>query len=128
MAMKLAPVVVAASLASLSSAWVGPAVSGEADVLAAGATAMGGGRYSFEVTVRHADTGWKHYANRWEVVAPDGTVLATRVLLHPHVREQPFTRRLGGVAIPAGIDRVMVRAHDKEHGLGGVEVEVKLPR
>ena len=28
------------------------------------------------MTVRHADTGWDHYADKWDVVAPDGAVLA----------------------------------------------------
>ena len=37
----------------------------------------GSGRWRFDVTVRHADEGWDHYADKWDVVAPDGTVLAT---------------------------------------------------
>jgi len=80
----------------------------------------------FVVTVRHADAGWDHYANAWEVVAPDGTVLATRTLLHPHDNEQPFTRSLDGVALPADIDHVTVRARDTRHGLGGASVRVPL--
>jgi hypothetical protein len=60
--------------------------------------------------------------------APDGTVLASRVLLHPHETEQPFTRSLGGVTIPEGIERVTVRAHDTVHAYGGTELEVELPR
>jgi hypothetical protein len=46
--------------------------------------------------VRHEDVGWQHYADRWEVLASGGEVLATRVLAHPHVDEQPFVRNLGG--------------------------------
>ncbi len=80
----------------------------------------------FEVTVRHADEGWEHYADRWEVLAPDGRVLATRVLLHPHVTEQPFTRALGGVAIPGDVERVRLRAHDRIHGFGGRELELPI--
>lgn len=86
------------------------------------------GGYRFDVTLRHADTGWDHYADAWEVLGPDGTVLAKRVLLHPHVDEQPFTRSLAGVKIPAGIARVRIRAHDSVHGYGGREMEVALPR
>ncbi|MEL0114373.1 MAG: hypothetical protein VW835_21805, partial [Rickettsiales bacterium] len=63
----------------------------------------------------------KHYANKWDVVAPDGTVLGTRTLYHPHVEEQPFTRSLYGVRIPDGVTSVIVRAHDLEHGYGGNE-------
>ena len=35
---------------------------------------------TFHVTVRHADSGWDHYANQWQIVAADGAILATRVL------------------------------------------------
>jgi hypothetical protein len=90
--------------------------------------ACSSGTCDFVVTVRHADEGWKHYADAWQVIAPDGTVLATRVLRHPHVAEQPFTRGLRGVRVPPGIDRVRIRARDSVHGLGGREVEVALER
>lgn len=104
------------------------AAAGEADVVAAEATAMGDGSYRFDVTVRHTDTGWDHYADAWEVLAPDGTVLGTRTLLHPHENEQPFTRSLTGVAIPDGVTEVSVRAHDSVHGYGGTEAVVEVPR
>ena len=78
----------------------------------------------FSVTVHHADAGWDHYANKWDILAPDGRVLATRELLHPHDNEQPFTRSLSGVTIPEGVDEVVVRAHDSVHGYGGTEVKV----
>lgn len=81
----------------------------------------------FAVTLRHADEGWEHYADRWEVLAPDGTLLATRVLAHPHVGEQPFTRRLPGVVVPEGVERVRIRARDSVHGFGGQEVWVVIP-
>jgi len=108
--------------------WAGGAFAGEADVVAVEAAQEGAGTWRFDVTVKHADEGWEHYADRWEVVAPDGTVLGTRVLLHPHEAEQPFTRSLSGVAIPEEIERVTLRAHDSVHGLGGAEVTVDLPR
>jgi len=84
-------------------------------------------RCSFDVTVRHADAGWDHYANEWQVVAPDGTVLGTRTLYHPHVNEQPFTRSLSGVRIPPDIHSVTIRARDTVHGYGGREQLVELP-
>ena len=87
--------------------WSATALAGEADVIAVDATKEGKDRYSFGVTVRHADEGWKHYADAWEVVAPDGTVLGTRTLYHPHVNEQPFTRSLSGVQVPAGTREVV---------------------
>jgi hypothetical protein len=86
----------------------------------------GDGGWRFEVTVRHGDTGWEHYADGWEVLGPDGTRLGYRELLHPHVQEQPFTRSLSGVEIPDGVDQVQVRAHDNVDGWGPA-VQVTLP-
>ena len=103
------------------------AVAGEADVVGASVVASAGG-FRFEVAVAYADEGWDHYADRWEVLAPDGEVLAVRVLAHPHENEQPFTRILAGVEIAPGLDRVRIRAHDSVHGEGGAEIEIALPR
>ncbi len=105
-----------------------PAQAGEADVVAVEAVREGAGAWRFHVSVAHADAGWDHYADKWDVVGPDGTILGTRVLLHPHEQEQPFTRSLGGVAIPEGVDRVGLRAHDKVHGYGGKKMTVELRR
>lgn len=87
---------------------------------------QGKGSYRFDVTVRHADSGWDHYADRWEVLDASGKVIATRVLAHPHEHEQPFTRSLSGILIPAGTSKVWVRAHDKVHGNGEQKFEVTL--
>ena len=108
--------------------WAGVASAGEANVVAAEAAREGAGTWRFDVMVAHGDEGWDHYADQWEVLAPDGSLLGTRALLHPHVGEQPFTRSLGGVAIPEEIDRVTLRARDSVHGLGGAEVTVELMR
>lgn len=85
------------------------------------------GYFDVDVTLKHADTGWDHYANRWEIIGPDGKVLATRVLAHPHVNEQPFTRSLSNVKIPGEFTWVKVRGHDLVHGYGGREVTVSVP-
>ncbi len=101
------------------------ASAGEADVTAAKATKTSAG-WRFDVTVRHADTGWDHYADAWRVVGPDGTVYGTRTLYHPHVEEQPFTRSLSGVEIPASVKQVTVESHDSVHGWGSRTVTVSL--
>lgn len=103
------------------------AIAGEVEVVDAKARQRADGSYQFSVTLRHADRGWKHYADNWEILSPDGKVLGTRVLLHPHDNEQPFTRSLGGIRIPAGITRVRVRGHDKVHAHGGKELQIVLP-
>ncbi|WP_223385662.1 hypothetical protein [Oricola cellulosilytica] len=61
--------------------------AGEADVTDVVAHLSEGGSWRFDVTVRHDDEGWDHYADRWDVVGPDGTILGKRVLAHPHVTE-----------------------------------------
>ena len=111
-----------------AGAFAATADAGEADVEAVRITKERAGTYRFDVTVRHADTGWKHYADDWDVVGPGGEILGTRVLVHPHENEQPFTRSLTGVPIPRGITRVTVRAHDKVHGYGGKKMAVRIPR
>jgi len=107
---------------------VGTAYAGQADVLKIEVERTGENTFHFDVTVLHNDEGWDHYANRWDVLAPDGNVLATRVLHHPHENEQPFTRSLGGVKIPASINNVSIRAHDSVHGYGGKIQTIQLPR
>jgi len=118
-----------AALALLACASLaGTAAAGEADVVAAEATCDAAGVCRFTVTLRHADEGWEHYADRWEVLDEAGEVIATRVLRHPHVDEQPFTRSLPGVAIAAEVRRVRIRARDSVHGYGGAEALVELQR
>ena len=107
------------------SAMVSSAFAGETDVVDVKVTGSGGS-YNFSVTVKHADEGWDHFANRWEVVGEDGTVYGTRILAHPHVNEQPFTRS-GSIKIPEGVKTVIVRANDSVHGLGGKEIVVQVP-
>ena len=77
-----------------------------------------GATLTISVTLRHADTGWAHYADGWSVQLPDGTELGYRTLHHPHVEEQPFTRSLGGVNIPDGTKRLVLIPHDSVHGWG----------
>lgn len=120
---------VARAAASLLAALLAPvaAAADDAKVLDVKVIAEAGGTYRFDVTVAHADQGWKHYADKFEVLAPDGAVLGTRVLLHPHEDEQPFTRDLGGVKVPPGVAEVTVRAWDNVHKAGKRTVTVALP-
>ncbi len=93
------------------------AVAGTAQVVDATAKQSSRG-WTFSVTIKHADTGWDHYADGWGVYAPDDTELGYRVLAHPHVNEQPFTRSLSGVVIPDGITQVVIKPRDLVHRVG----------
>ncbi len=99
--------------------------AGEADVIDVRVTGSGT-EFRFSVTVAHGDTGWDHYADAWEVAGEDGTVYGKRVLAHPHVDEQPFTRS-GSATIPEGVKTVIVRAHDSVDGYGGKQMTVAVP-
>ena len=85
-----------------------PALADTPEVVEAHASRTGD-FWSISVTLSHPDSGWDHYADAWQILAPDGTTLGTRDLAHPHVEEQPFTRSLDGLTIPKGLDHVMIR-------------------
>lgn len=119
--------VLRAALIGLSVSVPAGIQAGDADVVDVTITALGDSRFRIDTTVAHADTGWDHYANRWDVLTEAGELLGTRELLHPHVNEQPFTRSLT-LEIPASVARVVVRAGDSVHGdAGGAEVTVDVP-
>lgn len=93
----------------------GPAFA-DAPVVKDVAMHQSGDQWRFDVTLFHADTGWDDYADGWRIVDEGGNVLGQRNLAHPHVNEQPFTRSLSGVRIPANITRVGVQARDNISG------------
>lgn len=61
-----------------------------------------GDTWRVSVTLWHADTGWDDYADAWRIVTESGEVVGERILVHPHVNEQPFTRSLGGLMLDPG--------------------------
>jgi len=100
--------------------------AGEADVVNATIKKVGSIKFRIDATLAHADTGWDHYANKWDVLDLDGNLLGTRVLHHPHVDEQPFTRSLT-LEIPKSISQVVIRAGDSVHEAGGKEITIDVP-
>jgi len=78
------------------------------------------------IAVSHADEGWSHYANGWQIFTPTGEQLGVRVLAHPHVKEQPFTRSIRNIKIPPSIDSVYLKAQDSVHGESDRKYVIKL--
>ena len=112
-----------------------PAIAGDGDVqiLFVSARSDGDNSWNFAVTLEHADTGWEDYADGWDVVLPDGTIIKpnadspfTRLLLHPHENEQPFTRSQAGIIIPAEVTTVFVRAHELVEGYSSQVMAIDL--
>lgn len=74
-------------------------------------------RYTFSVTVESPDTGCSQYADWWEVLRADGSLVYRRILSHSHVTEQPFARSGGPVQVTDN-ENIIVRAHMNNIGYG----------
>ena len=109
------------------STFTGYALAGDAEITEVNITPAGDNVYQISVTLLHGDTGWDHYANRWDVLDEQGNLLGSRTLAHPHVNEQPFTRSLR-VEIPASVTMVTIVASDSVHGDNEKTVTVEVPK
>jgi len=97
----------------------------EANVTDVAIEKQGDGAYRFSVELFHDDDGEDGYANWWQVETLDGGQLGRRKLRHAHSTD-PFTRS-ETIAIPEGVDCVVVRGHDQTHGYGGQVMLVGVP-
>jgi len=86
-----------------------PAYADPPDIVSVVANQFGGS-WRFDVTLAHPDTGWDHYADGWRVLDMAGSEIGLRTLYHPHETEQPFTRSLSDVELPAGTTQVRIQA------------------
>lgn len=73
------------TMASLS--YAANALTGEANVLGVNVDPLAERQYRISMTLSHADTGWDHYANAWQVLNKNGEVIGERVLQHSYVNE-----------------------------------------
>ena len=93
-------------------------LSDKAQVTFVSASQQFDGSWCFKTSVKHNDEGWDHYANGWEVLDMNGNQLWERPLTHPHVNEQPFTRRLCDIQISPETTKLVVRAKCNKHNYG----------
>lgn len=95
------------------------------DVLNATVTDLGS-QWRISATMSSPYDTPERYADGFRVLTEDGTELGVRTLWHDHAGEQPFTRSLSGVEIPAGRDYVIIQGRDQRYGWGGQVVRVRL--
>ena len=97
------------------------------DVLKAQVRATGENTFNFDVTISSPYDTPARYADAFHVKTLSGEILGERILWHDHQHEQPFTRDLYGVTIPAEIKTVEIQARDQRYGYGGAAIQVALP-
>ena len=97
------------------------------DVVDVKVKARGEDRFDFDVTISSPYDTPRRYADAIRVMSVAGILYTERVLLHDHADEQPFTRDLQGVSIPARVRTVVVQGRDQKFGYGGKTVQVALP-
>jgi hypothetical protein len=83
--------------------------------------------YRFNVTVSSPYDSRSRYADAYRIKNGSGTVYGVRVLTHDHANEQPFTRSVSGINIPAGVTQVIIEGRDKTYGWGGDTFTLTLP-
>lgn len=86
------------------------------------------GTWRADVTLKHADSGWDHYADAWRIVDSNGNEIGKRTLYHPHVNEQPFTRSLSSFHVPKDKKIIFVEAHDLKHGWSPKRVKINMEK
>ncbi len=86
------------------------------------------GTWRADVTLKHDDTGWKHYADAWRLLDSKGNEIGKRTLYHPHVNEQPFTRSLRDFHIPNNVKVIFVEAHDLKHGWSKNKIKIDMKK
>jgi hypothetical protein len=97
------------------------------DVMDVKITSLGNNRFDFDVTVSSPYDTPQRYCDAFKVTDSEGKLLGERVLLHDHQTEQPFTRDLRGIVIPAAVRMVTVQGRDLKFGYGGKSVQRALP-
>jgi hypothetical protein len=97
------------------------------DVVAGRLVPSGAGRYDVTVSLSSPyDTRFR-FADGWRVLTSRGDFLGERWFHRHHAFEQPWTRTLRGIRIPADVDEVVLEGHDVMYGYGGGAYFLRVP-
>jgi hypothetical protein len=126
-AARLTLAMLACASISLSAHAGDQAIQRYPDVLHAKITAKTAVSFDFDVTISSPYDTPQRYADAFRVLGKGQQVYGERILVHDHQTEQPFTRDLYNVTIPAGVKTVQIQGRDQQYGYGGKSIEVALP-
>ncbi len=101
---------------------------GPANVVGAAMSKNIDGSWDIRATVRSKDTGPSSYADRVEILDPEGKLLHTIPVPNHHLNEQPFSVTATNVKLPTDIAHVVIRARMKPGGASGKERTLKFPK
>lgn len=109
---------------------IDPGFTGERkfpDVIAVKIAPRGADQFDFRVTVSSPYDSPARYADAFRILGEGGAVYGERQLLHDHAGEQPLTRTLYGVTVPADVKTVVIQARDQKSGYGAKTMVMALP-
>ncbi len=92
-----------------------PALADEVEVLMVKATQTDG-LWLFSVTVQHPDASSDHMMNSIAIFLPDETKLATADIPMPSIGADHVSAQVKGVAIPEGVEYIIIRGHCSSDG------------
>lgn len=92
-----------------------PAFADEVEILMVKAMEYDG-LWQFDITVHHADDDSDHMMDSVAIFLPNEERLATADIPMPSIGAEHVTTQLNGIAIPEGVEYIIIRGHCSSEG------------
>ena len=92
-----------------------PVYADEVEILMVKAT-QSDGVWSFDVTIHHPDANNDHMMDNIALFSPDEVQLATAEIPMPSIGAKNVTTQLNDIAIPEGVEYIIIRGHCSTDG------------